>query len=265
MSLNVARALITFPRVSVGTNRVWTRNFLYFKRYFVSSMIWNFIEPLLYVVAFGYGLGVFVGKIEGIPYLEFFAPAALAMAAMQGSVFESTYSAFTKLRVQKTYETIVIAPIGMDDVVVAEILWGGSKSFFGVVCMMFIYFVLGLIKTPMALVALPVLFIFAMTMSAISMLVTSYARDYDSFTYFFTLFVTPMSLLSGTFFPLSNFPKWAQVLAELFPLTHAARATRALFLNQWENSYWISIGVLLLLFVIFTNWTVAKVKTRLIH
>jgi lipooligosaccharide transport system permease protein len=255
----------SFPRLGVGTMRVWNRDFLYFRRYFLESIIWSFCEPLLYVLAFGYGLGMFVGQIEGVSYMDFFAPAVLAMTAMQASVFETTYSSFTKLRVQKTYETIVMTPVGMDDVVVGEILWGATKSFFSVLGVLVVFLVLGLLRSPLILAALPVLALISFVFSAMSMVVTAYARDYDSFTYFFTLVVTPMSLLSGTFFPLSNFPKWAQGLAALLPLSHGVRVVRALFLGQWNQTYWISIAALVVLALIFTNWSVAQVKRRLIY
>src|SRR6185503_1597898 len=96
--------MISFPKLGIGAYRVWMRDFLYFRKYIVTALFWNFTEPLLFVVAFGYGLGFFIGKIDGVPYMIFLAPAILATTAMQGAVFESTYSSFTKLRVQKTYE-----------------------------------------------------------------------------------------------------------------------------------------------------------------
>src|SRR5271163_2080155 len=105
------RDMVTFPKLGIGTYRVWYRDFFYFKKYIFSSLLWEFADPLLYVVAFGYGLGFFVGKIDGIPYIIFLAPAILATSAMQGAVFESTYSSFTKLRIQKTYETIMMTPV----------------------------------------------------------------------------------------------------------------------------------------------------------
>src|SRR5271154_6777776 len=106
--------MFNFPRLGIGTYRVWNRDYFYFKKYLLSSIFWSFSEPILYILAFGYGLGFFVGQIDGIPYMLFIAPAILATAAMQGAVFESTYSAYTKFRVQKTYETIMMTPISVE-------------------------------------------------------------------------------------------------------------------------------------------------------
>jgi lipooligosaccharide transport system permease protein len=257
--------MFTLPRLGFGTLRVWYRDFFYFKKYLISSILWNFTEPILYILAFGYGLGFFVGSIDGVPYMVFLAPAILATTAMQGAVFESTYSSYTKLRVQKTYETIMMTPVSVEDVVAGEILWGASKAFFGVLGVMFIYLVIGMVHGALPWLALPVLFILAWCISAMSMVVTSFARDYDSFTYYFSLVVTPMGLLAGTYFPLEHFPKWAQTLALIMPLTHGVLVTRALFLGHWHNSLWINFIVLIIMSILFSNWAIRQTRRRLIY
>lgn len=257
--------MVTFPKLTIGTFRVWYRDFFYFKKYFIASVFWNFVEPLLYIIAFGYGLGFFVGKIDGIPYLLFLAPAILATTAMQGAVFESTYSSFTKLRVQKTYETIMMTPVSVEDVVAGEIFWGASKAFFGVLGVVTVYLFMGMMNSWMSWLTLPVLLLLSWCMSAMSMVVTSFARDYDSFTYYFTIVVTPMSLLAGTFFPLTQFPDWAQVGAWVLPLTHAVVVTRKLFLGQWSHMLWLNLFLLAAMSILFTNWAIAQTRRRLIY
>ncbi len=262
---NVALDMFRFPRLGVGMYRVWYRNFFYYKKFFISAILMNFAEPILYIIAFGYGLGFFVGNVDGVPYLLFFAPAILCTTAMQGAVFEATYSSFTKLRVQKTFETIMMSPVSIEEIVAGEIFWAATRSFFGTLAVMIVLALLGLVQTPLAWVALPFLFLLCLTMASISMVMTSFARDYDFFTYYFSLFVTPMSLLSGTFFPLSHFPKWAQIVAQFLPLTHAVIVARALFLDKWENSMWIHIAVLMFICIVFANWAINQTKRRLIY
>jgi len=99
----------------------------------------------------------------------------------------------------------MMTPVSVEEVVAGEILWGATKAFISVLGVMVVFLVLGLIQHPLAWLTLPVLLLLCWCMSAMSMVVTSHARDYDSFTYFFSLVVTPMSLLAGTFFPLSHF------------------------------------------------------------
>ena len=254
-----------FPRLGIGTYKVWNRDFFYFKKYLISSIFWSFTEPVLYILAFGYGLGFFVGQIDGIPYMLFVAPAILATAAMQGAVFESTYSSFTKLRVQKTYETIMMTPVSVEDVVAGEILWGATKSFFGVLGVMAVFAVMNMVHGFQPWLSLPVLFLICCTMSAMSMVVTSFARDYDSFTYYFSLIITPMGLLAGTYFPLNHFPKWAQTAAWIMPLTHGVLVVRSLFLSRWSNDLWINLGILLVLTLLFSNWAINQTRRRLIY
>jgi lipooligosaccharide transport system permease protein len=98
-----------------------------------------------------------------------------------------------------------------------------------------------------------------------SMVVTSFARDYDSFTYFFSLVVAPMSLLAGTYFPLDRFPKWAQTAAWIMPLTHGVAITRELFLGRWHNMLWVNFVVLASMSVLFFNWAVNQIRRRLIY
>ena len=257
--------MVSFPTLGIGTFRVWYRDFFYYKKYFVVAVFWNFTEPLLYIVAFGYGLGFFVGKIDGIPYMLFLAPAILGTTAMQGAVFESTYSSFTKLRIQKTYETIMMTPVTVEDVVAGEIFWGATKAFISVLGVMVVFVVLGLVNHWQAWFALPVLLLLCWCMSAMSMVVTSHARDYDSFTYFFSLVITPMGLLAGTYFPLDRFPHWAQVICWFLPLTHGVAISRDLFLGKWHGALWLNLLLLLVMSILFTNWAINQTRRRLIY
>src|SRR5580704_15618966 len=104
----------------------------------------------------------------------------------------------------------MMTPVTVEDVVAGEIFWGATKAFFAVLGVMFVFLVLGMVHGVLAWLTLPVLLLLSWCMSAMAMVVTSHARDYDSFSYFFSLVVTPMSLLAGTFFPLEHFPKWAR-------------------------------------------------------
>jgi lipooligosaccharide transport system permease protein len=159
----------------------------------------------------------------------------------------------------------MMSPVSIEEVVAGEIIWAASKAFFSTLAVMIVIAVLGLVQTSMAWYALPFLFLLCLTMSALSMVMTSFARDYDSFTYYFSLFITPMSLLAGTFFPLTHFPKWAQIVAQFLPLTHAVIVARALFLGKWENTMWINVGLLALLGLLFSNWAINQTKRRLIY
>ncbi|MCC6277157.1 MAG: ABC transporter permease [Oligoflexia bacterium] len=262
---NIFKDMVTIPKIGIGIYRVWFRDFFYFKKYLLASIFWNFTEPLLYVVAFGYGLGFFVGQIEGVPYIMFLAPAILATTAMQGAAFESTYSSFTKLRVQKTYETIMMTPISIDEIVIGEILWGATKAVFSSLAVFLVFVVLGMVKHPTAWLTLPVAIMLSLCMSAISMVVTGFARDYDSFTYFFAVFITPMSLLAGTFFPLSQFPSWAQWAAQALPLTHGVHVMRELYLGRWSAALLGNLFFMGLIFVLFTNWAVAQIRRQLVY
>jgi lipooligosaccharide transport system permease protein len=251
------------PKPGRGSIAVWLRNFLYFKQTIAISVFWAVLEPVLYLVAIGMGLGGFVGNVDGVAYTEFFYPALLCSTAMTLAFFETTYGSFTKLAHQKTFSTILLSPVTIDELVIGEILWGASKSFFGVVCVSIVAIVLGVGNAMLIGPALLVLALTCWLFAAIGMIVTSVARNYDSFVYSVSGFIIPMTLFSGTYYPLNSMPTWAQSLAQLLPLTHAVGPVRGQLLGRWENSYWISIGILVVLAWPCTAVAVARLRRKL--
>lgn len=251
------------PRPGRGSIAVWLRNFLYFKQTIAISVFWAVLEPAMYLVAIGIGLGGFVGNVDGVAYTEFFYPALLCSTAATLAFFETTYGSFTKLAHQKTFSTILLSPVTIDELGIGEILWGASKSFFGVVCVSLVAVILGVGNAGLILPALLVLALTCWLFAAIGMIVTSYARNYDSFVYSVSGFLIPMTLFSGTYYPLSSMPTWSQTLAQLLPLTHSVGPVRAQLLGRWENTYWISIVILVVLAWICTAISVARLRRKL--
>ncbi len=216
------------PQVRSGAFRVWSRNFLYFKKTWLVSIFWIVVEPVIYLGAMGFGLGAFVNNMDGLSYIEFFFPGLLASTAMMVAFFESTYGNYTKLTHQKTYATIMMTQIGPEEIVAGELLWASSKAFFGVLGVTVVALFFGLIDSYRILFALPVLFLLSFLFACLGMILTSYAKNYDSFIYSTSGLIVPMSLLSGTYFPLSQLPFPMNYVAYLFPLTHGVAAVRSL-------------------------------------
>src|SRR3989338_8474059 len=108
--------------------KVWYRDFLVWTRYWHQSILGMIGEPVLYFVGIGYGLGSFIDQINGVPYVEFLAPALIMSAIMNSASFETTYSSFTRMETQKTYYSIAVTPVQIDEIIAGEILWGATKS-----------------------------------------------------------------------------------------------------------------------------------------
>ncbi|MGZ3770649.1 MAG: ABC transporter permease [Bdellovibrio sp.] len=250
----------SMPKVNSGAFQVWSRNFLYFKKTWLVSIFWIVIEPVFYLGSIGFGLGAFVNNISGMSYIEFFYPALLSTTAMMIAFFEATYGNYTKLTHQKTYATIMLTRIGPDEIVAGELLWAASKGFFGVMGVVIVSAFFGLIDSYRILLAIPILFLLSALFSCIGMIFTSFAKNYDSFIYSTSGLIVPMSLLSGTYFPLEQLPSGLRYLAYIFPLTHAVAAVRQL-LHQGPT-LWVGLHVLVLLLATWICMNIAFFRIR---
>ncbi|MCQ8894655.1 MAG: ABC transporter permease [Methanolinea sp.] len=211
--------------------KVWRRNRdVFFKTYRVNFLP-PFIEPVLYLLALGYGLGMFVGDIGGVPYASFIAPALLAISMMNSSFFECTYSSFVRMYYQKTYDAMVATPLSIEDVIAGELLWGATRSLIYASAMLVVLLAFGVVSFPSSLLVIPFSFVAGLLFSGIAMCFTAISPSIDTLNYPAFLFITPMFLFSGTFFPLSVLPGPIQVFAmAALPLAQVVTVTRSLTL-----------------------------------
>jgi lipooligosaccharide transport system permease protein len=162
--------------------------------------------------------------------------------------------------VQKTWDGIMNAPVGLDDIVLAEMLWAAFKSIFTVTAILFVMLGLGISHSPKLLVAWLVLVGAGITFSSIALIFNALAKGYDFFTYYFTLFMTPMMFLSGVFFPLEQLPAAVKAVAAWLPLTNAVMLVRPLFMDRWPAQWWLHAAVLAV-YAVVAFW-VALALTR---
>jgi lipooligosaccharide transport system permease protein len=149
------------------------------------------------------------------------------------------------MHVQKTWDGIMNAPVALDDIVLAEMLWAAFKSLFTVTAILGVMLALGITHSPKLLAAWPILLGVGVTFSCIALIFNALANGYDFFTYYFTLFLTPMTFLSGVFFPLEQLPALVRVVADWMPLANAVALVRPLFLDQWPQDWWRHALILL--------------------
>jgi lipooligosaccharide transport system permease protein len=214
---------------------VFKRNLLVWKKLAVSSVLGNIADPLITLVAFGYGLGALLPSVAGMPYITYLAAGSLCMSTMMAASFEALYSAFSRMHVQKTWESIMNAPVEIDDILAAEWMWAASKSMFSAIAILAVIFVLGISREITLLFVLPVVTLVGLTFSALGLCFNAKAKGYDSFTYYFTLVLTPMVFVSGVYYPMGNLPQWLQVVASVLPLASAVELVRPLVIGQWPT------------------------------
>ncbi|MBS7656024.1 ABC transporter permease [Candidatus Bathyarchaeota archaeon] len=242
------------PNVSYRVWKVWLRNKDAFMKTAKANFIVPFLEPILYLLAFGFGLGFYIGEINGVSYPVFIAPALICISIMNSAFFECTYGSFVRMYYQKTFDAIIATPLNIDEVIFGEILWGSTKSVINASMMLLVVSIFRLVKLPDSILIIPLAFIVGFTFSTIAMCFTAISPTIDSFNYPTFLFITPMVFLSGTFFPLSILPKLIQFISfAIFPLTHALYISRELTTGALEprsilSLIWLTtVGAILLI------------------
>ena len=245
------------PRLSTRWWPVFLRNLLVWRKLAIPSLVGNIAEPLMWLVAFGYGMGALVGQLQvngqAVPYILFLASGSICMSAMNAASFEALYSAFSRMHVQKTWDGIMNAPISLDDVVLAEMLWAAFKALFTVTAILGVMLALSISHSPKLLVAWPVLLFVGTMFSSIALIFNALAKGYDFFTYYFTLVLTPMMFLSGVFFPREQLPPLVRAISDWLPLTNAVELVRPLFMDEWPANPWRH-GLVLVVTTVVAFW-----------
>ena len=228
---------------------VWLRNYRVWRKHIASTLIGNLGQPLLFLLAMGYGLGKQVGEIEGLTYLQFLAPGLVASSVMYSAAFETTYGAYTRLSVQRTYEAILVTPLGVSDIVLGEILWGASKGLLSGIIMLAALPLFGVWPSFWILALLPLLLLSGVFFAAFGLIMTALAPNYEFFNYFISLILTPLFLFSGIFFSLQAIPVTTRVIFELLPLTPVVSLSRMFCYGQFDQPWMMkSIGLFCLSF-----------------
>ena len=216
------------PGVTWRAVRVWQRNLDSFRKFLIGSLAGSLGEPVLYLIAMGYGLGNFVGAIQGQSYAEYIAPGLVVSAAMWAATFEGTYGTYLRMIHQKTYDAILATPLTLDDVVAGDTLWAATKGMTNGIIMLAVVAGFGLFRSAWgALLLLPLMILASVLFACLAVLVAAVARNWEFFNYYITLVISPLFFFSGIFFPLSSFPTWVRDLGALSPLTHAVALDKA--------------------------------------
>lgn len=239
---------LAFGRLSM---RVWQRNLDVFAKTWKTSFVLPVLEPLLYLGALGYGLGGLLSDRplpghEGVSYPQFLAAGIAAATMMNVAFFEGTFASYVRMHFQRTYDAITATPVSLNDVIVAEILWGATKALFNVAVVLAVIASFGLADAGAAVVILLVALPTGLLFAALGVCFSATVPSIDHFSWPIYLLVTPMFLFSGTFFPLEGLPGWAQAVSLALPLTHAVEVSRAATLGTLGVSHLANAGALLL-------------------
>ena len=257
-----------YPPLSRRFLRVWQRNLTVYRQSWKISFIPPLLEPLFYLLAFGVGLGALVGNIryggEEISYVRFIAPALIAITVMNNAFFENTYGSFVRMYYQKTFDAMMATPLTVEEIIAGEIIWGATKAVIATAIMMVVISFFGLIRYPEGLLLLPLAFLGGLAFGAAGMVCTALVPNIELFNLPVFLFITPMFLFSGTFFPVENLPGWAQTTAAFLPLTHLVDLSRAFTNGRIDAGLLPGIGYLAAFAAVTFPLALYKMRKRLI-
>jgi len=255
-------------RVSGRLWRVWARNYMVYLRTWKVNFIPPMAEPVLYILAFGAGIGGLVGNVSvdgvSVSYTAFIAPGLIAASVMWQSFYENTYSSFVRMFYQKTFDAMLATPLSLEDVITAEIIWGATKAVASTLLMGMVITAFGLISFPDGLWLIPLSALGGLAFGSMAMWLTGLTPSFEMFNLPIFLFITPMFLFSGAFFPMDGLPAWTAWLAQLLPLYHLTQACRALCLGTETKAIWWNAGYLAVYAGVFYWLAMGTMRRRLI-
>lgn len=224
-------------RFYLGQSRaVLERSYIAFRSSAWLAVLSGFIEPVMYLFSFGYGVGQFIGNIDSgtgkmVSYAAFIAPGLLATSAMNGAVYDSTWNVFFKMHESRLYHGMLATSLGPLDVALGEILWALLRGCIYAIGFMAVVTPMGLIPSWWGILAIPAAVLIAFGFASLGMAVTSYFTTFQQMGLINTALL-PVFLFSGAFYPLSVFPGWMQAAIKALPLWHAIELVRGLTLGS---------------------------------
>jgi lipooligosaccharide transport system permease protein len=250
------------PTAVVG---VMSRDATVFTRNWKTTTFSSVVEPTIYLLAFGFGFGALVTSIGGLDYKQYVGTGIVATAVLFSSAFPGMYGTFLKYRFQRTYDAFLAAPVDVDEIVSAEVLWIGLRAGVYGNAPLLVAIAFGLDPKPTALLVPLICFLTGAAFVAFGVTLAAMAQSIDNFSYITSGVLTPMFLTAGTFFPISNFPPFFRALAHANPLYHCVQLVRdAVVLGIDPLADLIHLGVLLVFGLGLWRLAIWRLRVRLI-
>ena len=257
---------LRYPPLSVRLYSVWFRHMRVYTQNLISNGFPPFLEPLIFLAGVGLGLGGYITqKIGGVSYIEYLGTGLLVTTAMFTSAFECSFGTFIRLEFEKVYDGMLAAPMTVNNLIVGEMLWAGTKGFFFTFAVLCILSIFKIILLPFGLLAPFVGFFTGLMFASFSLLVTSFVKNINHFNFYFTGFISPMFFFSGVVFPIENLPPWIRPIAEIVPLTHSVRIVRSICTNTYDPILLLDIIYILVFITVIGYFAIGRLKKRLVN
>ena len=224
----------------------------------------GFFEPVFYLLSMGLGLGALIGDVQTstgleVSYAAFIAPALLAVSAMNGAIYDSTWNVFFKLNYGKIYEGMLATSLGPLDVALGEMLYALLRGLLYATGFMVIMQIAGLNLAPTAILAIPAVLLIAFGFARLGMAITGYMKVFQHMDWI-NIVLLPMFLFSATFYPITVYPEWVQWIVQAFPLWHGVELVRGLTTGALSSAMFIHIGYFLIMIAVGLVFTTRRLR-----
>lgn len=238
---------LALPKPTRRSLAVWLHDFLIWRRFYKSSVLLNFGEPVLNLVALGWGLGAYVAQIGEVSFLEFIAPGLLAVTEMNAVTFDTCFEGYDRLRRTGTYTAMTSTSMETEEMIAGEVMWEVTRSLLYGAIFLSVLIAFSLVKSWWSLAIFVPLVLSGILFALLGLVVVSQARSHEHLFYYFTLVITPMFMFSGVFFPVERLPEGLQWVVRCLPLYHVVEMNRALVAGDIGISLLGHVGALLLM------------------
>lgn len=224
-----------------------------------------FVEPLILLFAVGIGIGKYIEQMNNIPYVEYLASGLLVTTAMFTAAFECSYGTYIRLEYDKAYDGMLGSPITVNDLIIGEVLWAGTKGLFFSAAVLLTVSVFGILPLGSCIYAPVIGFFTGIMFASISLVITSMVKDINQFNFYFTGFISPMFFFSGVIFSIDNLPFFIRRIAELLPLTHSVRIARAVCFPRVDSAGIIDFAYIFVVSIVAGYFAIKRLRKKLIH
>ena len=258
-----------YPSLARRLLNVWIRHIKIYKRNLFSNAISPFIDPLLFIVGIGLGLGVYIGSIDyggisNIPFITFLTTGIAISSSMFTATFETTYGTHIRLYYDKVYDGMLGAPLTAYDIIFGEGLWAGTKGLIFCLAIAIVGLIFGIIPANLLIIA-PILgFIGGIMFAALGFFITSFVNTINHYSILFTAVLSPMFFFSGVIFPLENLPPVVRPIAEILPLTHPVRIGRALAFGIKNDLLLFDLSYIAIFIIVIGMIAVKRLRKKLL-
>jgi lipooligosaccharide transport system permease protein len=243
---------------------VMSRDVVIFGRYWKATTFSSVMQPTIYLLAFGLGFGTLVKQIGNVKTIEYIATGTVATAVLFSSAFPGMFNTFVRWQFQRTYDAMLAAPVDVEELITAEVLWISLRAGVYGLAPLLVGFAFGLEPVPGMLLVPLIGFVTGFGFAAFGVLIAAVAKTIDNFNYVTSAVLTPMFLVAGTFFPVSTLPAGAREIAQVNPLYHCVQLVRDASLGSLGSADLGHAGVLLAFALLMWRLAISQLGKRLI-